>query len=153
MTSNKHVVSAHEQRELYRVALKQELQVGLAKRDGIDLRDGAARATEAFVVFEDEHVAPLWEELSANAVSAAHLFIAPVDFASGGLTMVTITSASTEFGQADYLVTEPHTFASLIEMLGQPSGDQIRVAVASAPHNLTAGGFTFCCAFAAPVNV
>jgi hypothetical protein len=144
---------AYDQRELYRVALTQELRLGLAKRDGIDLRDGAASVTAVFVVFDDELVEPLWEELAATAIECAHLFVAPVDFASGALTMVTITGGSSAFNQADYLVAQPHTFGSLVRLLTSPAAGETHVAVLQVPGDLGARGFTYCCSFAEPVAV
>lgn len=153
LVTHQNDARAHDRRELYRGALKQELRIGLAQRDGIDLRDGAAPTTAIFVVFEDELVEPLWGALAAEAIEFAHLFVAPMDFASGALTMVTITGGSSAFGQADYLVAQPHTFGSLVSMLTQSEGRDTRVAILQVPGDLSARGFTYCCSFAEPVDV
>jgi len=153
LVTHQHGARAHDQRELYRVALAQELRLGLAKRVGIDLRDNPAPTTAVFVVFEDELMEPLWEQLAAAGIAFAHLFVAPVNFASGALTMVTITGGTSEFGEADYLVAQPSSFAALVEMLTTAESDETRIAVLTVPGDLTARGLTYCCSFAEPVEV
>lgn len=153
MVTHQYGARAHDQRELYRDALTQELRIGLSKRDGIDLRDDAVPTAEVFVVFEDELVEPLWEQLATAAIECAHLFVAPIEFATGALTMMTMSGGTSVFGEADYLVAQPNTFGALVEILTQSDGGQTRVAVLQVPGDLGARGFTYCCSFAEPVDV
>lgn len=144
-------------REQYRTLLARELRLGIAAREGVDLREPqrqtSSRRAEILVVFEDELVGPAWRDLAARDITRAHLFIAPVDFASGGLTMVTITGGSADLDDANHVVVEPRTFASLSATLARYRGGDNRVAVLEVPESIDDCGFSYCCVFAELVEV
>lgn len=139
-----------QDRNMYRTALARELRVGMAERKQIDLRDTSAAAV--IVVFADELVTSQWVKLADSIGESAHFFVAPVDFTTGRLTMVTATHRRSELLDGAAILDSGATFGDLlVELRRQPAG--ARVGLAVAPTHPGESGITMSFEFGPVVEV
>lgn len=147
---------ADDTRQQYRVALAKQLRVGLAENRQIDLRDAKHEVVVAFV---DEPILAVWHEFAIRDAAAAHIFVAPSDFESGMLTMLSLTAGSRELDEADVFVDAHLTFGELVEALRQSAEttsddvDTARFNVIAAPASVYHDGLAYSFAFSPPVDV
>lgn len=120
-------------RQQYRAALTEQLRVGLAENRQIDLRDATHHVV---VAFADERILPVWHEAASREVPVMHLFVAPTDFDSGQLTMVSLTDGSTELQASDEFVSPDLDFDAFIATLRSASRRDQRISVVAAPNSL-----------------
>lgn len=107
-----------ETRQQYRVALAKQLRVGLEENRQIDLRDSGH---EVVVAFSDELISPVWHELAVKNARAVHLFVAPTEFETGQLTMVSLIEGSRELDIEDHFIDADITFEELVAELRSTS--------------------------------
>lgn len=158
-------VQVEDTRQQYRVALAEQLKVGLAENRHIDLRDAKH---EVVVAFEDEPILPVWYELAIKDAEVAHLFVAPTDFESGRLCMLSLVGGSRELHMSDQVVKATVTFGELVSQLrwassgsGKQIGDQDRsigegehrFQVIEAPASIYHDGLAYSFAFSELVDV
>lgn len=134
---------ADETRQQYRAELEKQLKAGLAENRKIDLRSTAHLVV---VAFTDEPILPVWRDFALGEVRDAHLFVAPPDFESGELTMVSLYLGGTELASTDTFIESVSTFGELIDELRFTPTTQRRFAVVEPPasvyHDGLAYGFT-----------
>lgn len=152
MTNSDQLTGLARHRDEYRAALTAQLRDGIAARRSIDLRD-VHEPPNVMVAFADEKVCPAWEDLSDARVESVHLFVAPIDFTTGRLTMVTATDGSCDLDGVRHLLDSQATFGMLSAALRELGSNQVRVGVARAPENVTSDGFSFSFAFADLIDV
>ena len=107
-----------ETRQQYRVALAKQLRVGLEENRQIDLRDSGH---EVVVAFSDELISPVWHELAVKNARAVHLFVAPTEFETGQLTMVSLIEGSRELDIDDHFIDADITFEERVAELRSTS--------------------------------
>lgn len=135
--------------------MAEQLKVGLAENRQIDLRDAKH---EVVVAFEDEPILPVWANFALNDAAHAHLFIAPTDFESGRLTMISLIDGSRELHASDQFIQGSVTFGELVDELrnGDPSGStrrERRFQVISAPASVYHDGLAYSFSFTELVDV
>lgn len=142
-------------RQQYRVALVRQLRVGLEENRQIDLRDAKH---EVVVAFADEPILPVWHDLALGGAALAHLFVAPDDFESGRLTMLSLTEGSRELADSDLFLDPQLTFGELVaqlrrdpELMRSPHGR--RVNVIDAPASVYHDGLAYSFAFSQLIDV
>lgn len=158
-------VPKEDTRHQYRVALAEQLKVGLAENRQIDLRDAKH---EVVVAFEDEPIRPVWHELAIRDAEVVHLFVAPTDFESGRLTMLSLVGGGRELRMSDQVVEATITFGELVTQLrcsgsgddgdcgahDDLSGDsEHRFQVIEAPASIYHDGLAYSFAFSELVDV
>lgn len=143
-------------RQQYRVALAKQLRVGLEENRQIDLRD---KRHEVVVAFSDELISPVWHDLAVNDARAVHLFVAPTDFESGQLTMVSLVEGSGDLDLDDHLLDADITFGELVTELRSTSeadlltGSIRRYNVIDVPDSVYHDGLAYSFGFAELIDV
>lgn len=151
MTAPKYARELVQQRNQYRQALAEQLRDGLAANRNIDLRE--SDGPRVVVAFADELVCPVWESLAASGIDHAHLFVAPTDFKSGRLSMVTVSDGLGNLSTLDYLLDSESTFGELIAGLREFGSNDLRVGLVRAPARIDESGFSFSFHFADLIDV
>lgn len=151
VTDINSVRDASRRRSQYRQALAAQLRDGLAANRDIDLRDSTTDLA-VVVAFADEHVCPAWESLAVRDTRQAHLFVAPADFTSGQLSMVSAFHGMPDVADADCLLDSASTFGQLIQVL-RDSDEELRVGIVRAPATIDDSGFAFSYRFANLIDI
>ncbi|MFA7267174.1 MAG: hypothetical protein WC054_12765 [Candidatus Nanopelagicales bacterium] len=129
-----------ETRQQYRAELAKQLKAGLAENRQIDLRFADHTVV---VAFTDEPILPVWREFALGEVSDAHLFVAPPDFESGDLTMVSLYLGGTDLGPTDTFIGAASTFGELINELRFNPTTQRRFNVVEPPASVYHDGLAY----------
>lgn len=107
-------------RQQYRTALEKQLRAGLEHNHEIDLRFANHHVV---VAFTDEPILPIWHRFALAQATDAHVFIAPPDFESGHLTMLSLVDGGAALTHEDIFVEPTVSFGGLIERLREhPEG-------------------------------
>lgn len=91
--------------------------------------------------------------MAATGIHHAHLFVAPTDFKSGRLSMVTVTGAGADLTALDYLLDSESTFGELISGLREFDSNDLRVGLVRAPARIDESGFSCSFHFADLIDV
>ncbi len=131
---------ADDTRQQYRVALEKQLRTGLANNRQIDLR---FVDHEVVVAFADEPISPIWRDFALARARDAHIFVAPPDFESGRLTMLSLAQGSIELAATDIFIDPSITFGTLVEKLRfKPVGSR-RFNVIESPASIYHDGLVY----------
>lgn len=141
---------ADDTRQQYRVALRQHLKVGLAENRQIDLR---AAEHKVVVAFTDEPILPVWRNFALNEARDAHLFIAPPDFESGQLTMLSLIDGSDQLASTDTFIDASISFGTLLDELRFNPLGALRFNVIEPPASIYHDGLAYCFTAGEPVEV